>query len=199
MLGINESKQLGLIKPSGTVSQLCGTSSGIHPRFSPYYLRRVTQDAKDPLTDLMIAEDIPFVRRDSKVIFSFPMKSPQGSVYSRSIGALEQLNLWLTYRTHWCDGNPSQTIYYDDHEFLQIQEWLWQHWDAVGGLSFFPKDDTVYDQEIMPYLEISEEEYLRAAERFPKQILWGKLIGFEKDDSTSSSQELACSGGSCEI
>ncbi len=186
-------------KPSGTVSQLCGTSSGMHPRFFPYYLRRVTQDAKDPLTDLMIAEGVPHVKRGDKVIFSFPMRSPKGSVCSKSIGALEQLNLWLTYREHWCDGNPSQTIYYDDHEFLQIQEWLWKHWDSVGGLSFFPKDDTVYDLEVMPYLEISGEEYEEYRKNFPQSIQWERLREWEKDDSTSSSQELACSGGSCEI
>lgn len=199
ILGINSSKQLTLVKPSGTVSQLCGTASGIHPRFAPYYLRRVTQDNKDPLTDLMIAEGVPHVVKGEKTVFSFPIESPEGAVCAREIGAIHQLNLWKTYRDYWCEGNPSQTIYYTDDEFLDVQAWVWKNWDSIGGLSFFPLDDCVYDIEIQPYLEISKREYEKKIEEFPSSIHWESLVNYEKEDGTTSSQEYACSGGSCDI
>jgi ribonucleoside-triphosphate reductase (thioredoxin) len=197
-LGIPYSKQLTLVKPSGTVSLLCGTSAGMHPRFAPYYFRRVTQDIKDPLTDLMIREGVPHVSRDTKVIFSFPMKSPEGSVCAKEMGAMKQLEVWKIYSDEWCEGNPSQTIYYTDGEFLDIQAWLWKHWDSIGGLSFFPLDDYVYDKETQPYLEITKEEYEEAAASFP-EINWDRLPEFEREDTTTSSGELACSGGNCEL
>lgn len=195
-LGIPESKQLTLVKPSGTVSQLCGTSSGIHPRFAPYYLRRVTQDAKDPLTNHMISQGIPHVVKDQKVIFSFPIASPADAICAKDIGAIRQLEIWSIYQEHWCEGNPSQTIYYTDKDFLDVQSWVYTNWDNIGGLSFFPLDDYVYDRELQPYLEISKEEYVRAAANFPT-VDWSSLK--EQEDCTTSSQEYACSGGSCEL
>jgi len=198
-LGIPHSKQLTLVKPSGTVSQLCGTASGIHPRFSPYYFRRVTQDNKDPLTDMMISEGVPHVVSGEKVVFSFPVKSPEGSICAREMGAIQQLEIWKTYYDYWCDGNPSQTVYYTDDEFLDLQSWVWKNWDSVGGLSFFPLDDFVYDKATQPYLEVTEEEYLEALERFPKDINWDSLPEYEAEDNTTSSQEMACQGGSCEL
>lgn len=195
-LGIEPSKHICLIKPSGTVSQLCGTSSGIHPRFAPYYLRRVTQDIKDPLTDYMIEQGIPYVSRDSKIIFSFPIKSPEGSVCARDMGAMEQLELWKIYREYWCDGNPSQTIYYTDDDFLDVQAWVYRNWDIIGGLSFFPLDDYVYDKEAQPYLEITKEEYEKALAAFP-EVAWESFQ--EDEDCTTGSQELACAGGQCEL
>ena len=197
-LGIPYSKQLCLIKPSGTVSQLCGTSSGIHPRFAPYYLRRVTQDSKDPLTDLMIAQGVPHALRGDKVVFSFPIKSPDGAVCARDMGATRQLEIWKIYNDTWCDGNVSQTIYYTDGEFLQIQAWLWDNWDSIGGLSFFPLDDYIYDKEIQPYLEITKEAYEEASKIFPT-IQWDLLPTYELIDATTSSSELACAGGQCDL
>ena len=199
VLGIPPSKQLTLVKPSGTVSQLCGTSSGIHPRFAPFYLRRVTQDNKDPLTQLMIDQGIPYRKGTEKTTFSFPMSSPASSVFARNIGALQQLELWKVYQQNWCDGNPSQTIYYTDKDFLQVQEWVYREWDNVGGLSFFPYDDFVYDRELQPYLEITKEEYEEALKNFPLEINWGDLGRYEREDNTTSSQELACAGGKCEL
>ena len=198
-LGIPKSKQLTLIKPSGTVSQLCGTASGIHPRFAPYYLRRVTQDNKDPLTQLMIDQGVPHKRGTEKTTFSFPMSPPSSSISARNMGAIEQLKLWKVYQQDWCDGNPSQTIYYTDSTFLEVQQWVYKEWDNVGGLSFFPYDDFVYDRELQPYLEITKEEYEEALRNFPPEINWGGLGKYEQDDHTTGSQELACAGGKCEL
>jgi ribonucleoside-diphosphate reductase alpha chain len=199
-LGIPKSKQLTLVKPSGTVSQLCGTSSGIHPRFAPYYLRRVTQDNKDPLTELMIEQGIPHRKGAEKTTFSFPMSSPSSSICARNMGALQQLKLWKVYQQEWCDGNPSQTIYYTDSTFLEVQQWVYKEWDNVGGLSFFPYDDFVYDRELQPYLEVGQEEYEEALRNFPPEINWDGLSEYERDDQhITSSQELACAGGQCEL
>lgn len=198
ILKIPESRQLTLIKPSGTVSQLVGTSSGIHPRYSKYYFRRVTQDNKDPLTQLMKDQGMVYAERGEKTIFSFPIKSPDGAVCARDIGALQQLELWKIYRDKWCDGNPSQTIYYTDDEFLDVQAWIWKNWNAIGGLSFFPLDDNIYDREVQPYLEVSEEEYEEALSKFP-EIQWDKLVEYEKIDSTNLETEWACQGGACDL
>lgn len=197
-LGINKSKQKTLLKPSGTVSQLVNCSSGIHPRMFPYYIRRVRQDKKDPLSQLMIDQGIPYVEESDKYIFSFYVKSPENAITSDNINALQQLELWKTYQEHWCDGNPSQTIYYTDDEYFSIADWIWKNWDSIGGLSFFPKNDHVY--ETAPYESISKEQYEEAISKFPKVIDWEKLKEFEKEDSTTSSQEVACSGSNgCEI
>jgi len=198
ILDIPVSKQTTLIKPSGTVSQLCNTSSGIHPRFSPFYLRRVTQDRKDPLTDLLISQRVPYVLKGEKAVFSFPIKSPEGAICARDIGSISQLELWKTYRDYWCDGNPSQTIYYTDDSFLDVQSWVWKNWDSIGGLSFFPLDDTIYDKEAQPYLEITKEEYEKYLSEFP-EINWSILSDFEKEDTTQMQTEYACSGGKCEL
>lgn len=198
LLNINEAKQLTLLKPSGTVSQLVDCASGIHPRMFPYYIRRVRQDKKDPLSQLMIDEGIPFIEETDKYIFSFYVKSPEGAITSDNINALEQLELWKIYCEYWCDGNPSQTIYYTDNEYFSIADWIWKNWNLIGGLSFFPKDDHVYDTA--PYESITKEQYEEAVSKFPKDINWGKLKEFEKEDTTTASQELACSGaGGCEI
>lgn len=195
-LGIPSSKQLTLIKPSGTVSLLVNSSSGIHPRYANYYIRRVTQDIKDPLTDLMIGEKIPHVVDGDKVIFSFPVKAPENSITQKEMDTLSQLELWKIYQEHWCDGNPSQTIYYTDNTFLDMCAWLWKNWDSIGGLSFFPVTNHVYKNA--PLEEISEEEYNKMVSSFPN-INWGNLSLYEKDDRTTSSKEYACSGGSCEL
>lgn len=199
MLGVPPSKQLTLVKPSGTVSQLCGTASGIHPRYSPYYFRRMTQDNKDPLTAVLIDNQVPYVIRGEKTIFSFPIASPKFSVCAREMGAIDQLRLWKLYRDHWCEGNPSQTIYYTDDEFLDVQAWIWKHWDSIGGLSFFPLDDFIYDKEAQPYLEITKDEYDEALASFPEEIQWGLLTEYETVDSTPDHREMACAGDKCEI
>jgi len=177
---------------------LCGTASGIHPRYAEYYLRRVTQVNKDPLTDLMIEQGIPHKRGEEKTYFSFPIKSPVNSVCGKEMGAIEQLELWKTYQEFWCEGNPSQTIYYTDDNFLDVQAWVYQNFDIVGGLSFFPYDDFIYDRETQPYLPIGKDEYEKALEEFPSELSWD-MSGRENDDNTTGMQEYACSGGKCEI
>ena len=158
----------------------------------------MTQDNKDPLTDLMIEQGIPHKRDTEKTYFSFPIKSPEGSICGKDIGPIEQLELWKTYQEYWCDGNPSQTIYYTDDNFLDVQAWVYKHFDIVGGLSFFPYDDFIYDRDTQPYLPITQEEYEEALQRFPKELSWD-MSGRESDDNTVSMQEFACSGGKCEL
>lgn len=197
-LGIPQSKQTTLTKPSGTVSSLMGTSSGIHPRYSPFYIRRVTQDVKDPLTQLMIDQGIPHVDLGEKVIFEFVIASPKTSVCKADLGPLDQLEIWKIYANEWCDGNPSQTIYYDDNSFLDVVSWVYKEWDSVVGLSFFPSDDHIYANA--PFQEISEEEYLERVKTFPI-VDFSKLSDYEKDDeAVTLGHEIACSGsGGCEI
>ena len=196
-LGIIPTGHVTVVKPSGTVSLLTGTSSGIHPRYSKYYIRRVRQDEKDPLTRVMIDAGIPHIKDDKKYIFSFYLKSPDHSVIQSEIGAIKQLELWKIYATCWADGNPSQSIYYNDDEFLGVAEWVWRNWNNVGGLSFFPKDDNVYDNP--PLESITEDQYNKGVESFPKVIDWSLLKNYEMVDNTTGSQEVACSGGQCEM
>jgi ribonucleoside-diphosphate reductase alpha chain len=196
-LGINPAKQLTLIKPSGTVSLLTDTSSGIHPRQYPYYIRRVTQDNKDKLTDFMIDKGVPYVKVDGdKTIFSFYCKAPDGAITTDDISALEQLELWKIYREHWCEGNPSQTIYYTDDEYFAVADWVWKNWDSIGGLSFFPKTDHIYENA--PYEEITKEQYKQATNGFDP-INWDDFAEWEHEDGTTASQEMACAGGGCDI
>ncbi len=196
-LGINPTGHVCVIKPSGTVSVLTGTSSGIHPRYGKYYIRRVRNDKKDPLSQLMIDEGVPYVDEGDKYVFSFFVKSPEHSVIQSDIGAMRQLEIWKIYKENWCDGNPSQTIYYTDDDYFAIADWLWTNWDAVGGLSFFPYTNDVYDNA--PLEAITKREYTEAMKNFPENIEWKRLPEYEKIDSTESAQTLACAGGACEV
>jgi len=196
-LGINRPTQLTLVKPSGTVSQLCDTSSGIHPRYSKYYIRRVRNDKKDPLSQLMIDAGIKYVEDDDKYIFEFYIKSPDHSICNGDMGALKQLQLWKVYRNTYCDGNPSQTIYYTDDDYFAVADWIWKNWDDIGGLSFFPKDDHIYENA--PYEAISKEKYDELVSKFPKEIHWDRLPEYEKEDTTQMETELACAGGQCDL
>ena len=201
-LGINPTCHVTTVKPSGTVSILTGTSSGIHPRYSQYYIRRVRNDKKDPLSKLMIAEGIPYVDEGDKYVFSFYVESPEHSVLQKDMDAMKQLELWRVYKQNWCSGgaNPSQTIYYTDDDYFKIAAWLWDNWDDVGGLSFFPYNDAsegVYKNA--PLEAISKDEYDGNVKTFPSKINWGLLSKFEHEDCTESAQTLACAGGACEL
>lgn len=199
-MGINPTGHVCVVKPSGTVSLLTGTSSGIHPRYGQYYVRRVRNDKKDPLSKLMIAEGIPYVEDDDKYVFTFYVKSPDHSVIQKDIGAIKQLELWKIYKEHWCDGNPSQTIYYTNDDYFAVADWLWTNWDLVGGLSFFPYtdgSDGVYVNA--PLEEITAEEYQAGVNSFPSNIDWDRLHEFEYEDTTTGSQEFACASGGCEL
>ena len=199
-LGVNQSTAITCVKPSGTVSQLVDSASGIHPRFSRHYIRRVRSDKKDPLAEYMIAAGFPVeqdVMTASSVIFSFPVKSPGTSKIVEAVGAMEQLKLWKTYQDFWCEHKPSVTVYYTDNEFLQIAQWIWENFDTVSGISLLPVSDHVYQQA--PYEDISKQEYDEFLSTMPKDVIWENLAQFEQEDNTTGSQELACTGGACEI
>lgn len=147
----------------------------------------------------MIAQGIPHKRGEDKTWFSFPIASPEGTkVFASNLHPIQALDLWKIYSDYWCDGNPSCTIYYTDETFLDVQSWVYKNFDDIGGLSFFPYDDHVYDLDTQPYLPISKEEYEVALSEFPKEIDWD-MTGLEVDDNTTSSQEFACAGGKCEL
>ena len=199
-LGVNQSVAITCVKPSGTVSQLVDSASGIHPRFSEHYIRRVRSDRKDPLAEYMEKAGFPVERdvmNDSTVVFSFPVKSPKDSVTVKQVGAMEQLKLWKAYQEHWCEHKPSVTIYYTDSEFLQVSQWIWDNFDLCSGISLLPTSDHIYQQA--PYEAIDEDQYNKLVAEMPKDINWENLSQFEQEDNTTGSQELACAGGACEI
>ena len=199
-LGINQSTAITAVKPSGTVSQLVDSASGIHPRFSKQYIRRVRADKKDPLAEYMSEAGFPVeqdVMNQSSVVFSFPIKAPKESTVVKEVGAMQQLRLWKKYQDHWCEHKPSITVYYTDDEFFEVCQWLWEHFDSVSGISLLPVSDHVYQQA--PYEDISMEQYKELVKAMPKEINWDDLQKFEQEDNTTGSQELACVGGACEI
>jgi ribonucleoside-diphosphate reductase alpha chain len=199
-LGINQSVAITCVKPSGTVSQLVDSASGIHPRFSKHYIRRVRSDKKDPLAVFMEQAGFPVeqdVMSPSSSVFSFPVKAPKSSTTVSEVGAMEQLKLWKTYQNYWCEHKPSITVYYTDDEFLEVAQWIWENFDLCSGISLLPVSDHVYQQA--PYEDISKEKYQELIQQMPMNVDWNDLEQFEKEDNTTGSQELACTGGACEI
>jgi len=199
-LGVNQSVAITCVKPSGTVSQLVDSASGIHPRFSKHYIRRVRSDKKDPLALYMEQAGFPVendVMSASSVVFSFPVKAPESSTCVKEVGAMEQLALWKTYQNHWCEHKPSVTVYYTDSEYLQVAQWIWDNFDMCSGISLLPTSDHVYQQA--PYEDISAEKYDELVAAMPQNVNWEDLAQFEKEDNTIGSQELACVAGGCEI
>lgn len=201
LLGIPVSAAITCVKPSGTVSQLVDSASGIHARHSKYYIRTVRGDNKDPLTQFMKDQGIPsepdVMKPDSTTVFSFPMKSPEGAITRNDMTALEQLSLWLTYQRHWCEHKPSVTISVRDHEWLEVGAWVYKHFDEVSGVSFLPHSDHTYQQA--PYQDCTEREYLDALALMPERIDWSRLSEYETEDTSKGTQTFACVGGSCEI
>ena len=199
-LGIEQSAAITCVKPSGTVSQLVDSASGIHPRFSKHYIRRVRSDKKDPLAVFMEAAGFPVeqdVMSESSVVYSFPVKAPEASVVVKEVGAMEQLKLWKTYQNSWCEHKPSITVYYTDDEYLQVAQWIWDNFDICSGISLLPVSDHVYQQA--PYEDIDAEQYTQLLDSMPQNVNWNDLVYFEQEDNTTGSQELACVGGACEI
>lgn len=198
-LRINPSAALTAVKPSGTVSQLVDSSSGIHARHNPYYIRRIRMDKKDPIYTFLKdqgvdVEDEQF-RPESTAVFSFPQKAPEGAVCRNDMSALQQLELWLIYQRHWCDHKPSVTISVKDDEWAEVGAWVWKHFDEVSGISFLPFSNHTYVQA--PYTDCSKEEYEEAVAKQPKNIDWSLFV--ETDDNTEGAQTLSCTAGSCEI
>ena len=199
-LGINPAAAITCVKPSGTISQLVDSASGIHARHSEYYIRTVRADRKDPLCQLMIDKGFPHepdvTKPDSVEVFSFPMQAV-GSVTRRDMTALQHLELWLQYQRHWSEHKPSITVSIRDHEWLEVGAWVYKNFDEISGISFLPYSDHTYRQA--PYTECSQEEYEALQLRIPKGVDWSDLKNYEKTDQTTGTQELACSAGSCEL
>jgi len=200
-LGIPQAAAITCVKPSGTVSQLVDSASGIHARHNPYYIRTVRGDNKDPLTQFMISQGIPaepdVMKPDSTTVFSFPMQSPAGAVCRTDMTAIEQLELWLMYQRHWCEHKPSVTISVKEEEWMDVGSWVYEHFDEVSGISFLPFSEHTYQQA--PYQDITSIEYDEAKIKMPEKIDWSLLSDFEKEDTTSGGRELACTAGVCEV
>ena len=196
-LGINRSAAITCVKPSGTVSQLVDSASGIHGRFAPYYIRRVRADSRDPLCAVLENAGVPVetdITSPTTKVFSFYKKSPEGAIIAGNQTGMEQLELWDLYQKYWCEHKPSITVYYRDNEFLSIGQWLYNNFDSCSGVSFLPYSDHTYQQA--PYEAISEEEYLKGLDTMPDKLDWDIT---EHEDSTEGAQTLACTGGACEI
>ena len=200
-LGISASAAITCVKPSGTVSQLVDSASGIHARHSSYYIRTVRGDNKDPLTQFMKDSGIPaepcVMKPDSTTVFSFPVKSPNGAITRNDMTAIEQLELWKIYALEWCEHKPSVTITVRDEEWLKVGAWVYDNFDICSGVSFLPHSDHTYAQA--PYQDCDKAVYTEALQSMPKSIDWSKLSNYEKEDNTAGTQTLACSGDSCEV
>jgi ribonucleoside-triphosphate reductase len=200
-LGIPVSAAITCVKPSGTVSQLVDSASGIHARHSRFYIRTVRGDNKDPLTQFMKDQGIPHepcvFKGDTTTVFSFPQSSPNKAVTRNDMTAIEQLEMWLAYQRNWCEHKPSVTISVRDSEWLDVGAFVYKHFDEMSGVSFLPHSDHTYQQA--PYQDCTEREYKELSKLMPKRIDWSKLSEYEQEDNTVAMQTMACSGDVCEI
>jgi ribonucleoside-diphosphate reductase alpha chain len=200
-LGINPSAAITCVKPSGTVSQLVDSASGIHPRWSEFYIRTVRGDIKDPMTQFLIDQGVPnepdVTKPNDTVVFSFPQRAPEGATTRQDISATDHLKIWKTFQESWCEHKPSITINVKEDEWLDVAAWTYDNFDMVSGISFLPYSEHTYKQA--PYQEITEDEYNSWVARMPDSIDWSKLSDYEIEDTTTGSQEFACTGGVCEI
>jgi ribonucleoside-diphosphate reductase alpha chain len=201
-LGINRSVSITCVKPSGTVSQLVDSASGIHARHNPFYIRTVRADNKDPLCKMMKKEGFPnepdITKPEHTTVFSFPAKSPKGATCRNDMTAWKQLSLWHTYAKEWCEHKPSVTVSVKEDEWVNTAAWVYENFDDISGISFLPFSDHTYRQA--PYQDCTEQEYDELLSKMPKKVNWGTLAEFETQDYTSSSQEFACtSEKGCEI
>ena len=200
-LGIPHSTAITCVKPSGTVSQLVDSASGIHARHSAYYIRTVRGDNKDPLTQFMKDQGIPnepcVMKGDTTTVFSFPVKSPNKSITRNDMTAIEQLETWLLYQRHWCEHKPSVTISVRDDEWMEVGAFVYKHFDEMSGVSFLPHSDHTYQQA--PYQDVDKDAYSVLLKSMPKKIDWAGLSEYEKDDNTAAMQTMACTGDACEI
>jgi ribonucleoside-diphosphate reductase alpha chain len=200
-LGIPQSAAITCVKPSGTVSQLVDSASGIHARHSAYYIRTVRGDNKDPLTQFMKDQGIPsapcVMKPDTTTVFSFPQKAPENAVVTADMTAIEQLELWLAYQRNWCEHKPSVTINVRKDEWFDVGAFVYKHFDEMSGVSFLPYNEHTYQQA--PYQEVGKSDYETLLSVMPERIDWARLSEYEKEDTTKSSQTFACSGEVCEI
>jgi len=199
-LGIPHSVSVTSIKPSGSVSALVDSASGIHTRHSHYYIRRARSDKKDPLAQYMIEIGIPYEEdkfNKEAWVFSFPQMSPEHAIFRNDLSAIEQLEIWLLYQMYYTDHKPSVTISVKEEEWMEVGAWVYKNFEWMSGVSFLPYSDHIYTQA--PFEEITKEQYDLAMKSMPKEIDWNKLVDFEKTDMTTGSQELACAAGGCNI
>lgn len=201
-LGIPQSAAITCNKPSGTVSQLVDSSSGLHARHSEYYIRTTRADNKDPLTVFLKAAGVynepDEMAKDSTTVFFFAMKSPEGSLTRNQQTSLEALELWKTFQDHWCEHKPSVTVNVKEDEWFDVGAWVYKNFDDISGISFFPHVGSSFVQA--PYTEVTKEEYEKFIKDHPMpEIDWDDLKHFEQEDNTTGSQELACVGNQCEI
>jgi ribonucleoside-triphosphate reductase len=200
-LGIPQSAAITCVKPSGTVSQLVDAASGIHPRYSQHYIRTVRADIKDPLATMMVDMGFPVepdvMKPDHTLVFSFPMQAPSTAVMRNDMTAIDQLKLWLVYQRNWCEHKPSITVYVREHEWLEVGAFVYRYFEEMSGVSFLPHSDHMYKQA--PYQEITEGEYHEWLPKMPTAVDWSQISKYEKEDATTSSKELACVAGICEI
>ena len=200
-IGVPQSVSVTCVKPSGTVSQLVDAASGIHARHNPYYVRTVRGDKKDPLTIMM--RDFGFPHEDDvtkpehTTVFSFPMKSPENSIFRMDMSAIEQLELWKVYQDSWCEHKPSVTISVKEEEWMDVGAWCYKYFDYMSGVSFLPFSDHTYRQA--PYQDIDKDTYDALLKTMPSDVSWGLLKNYELSDTTTASQELNCTAGGCEI
>jgi ribonucleoside-triphosphate reductase len=201
LLGINPSTAVTAVKPSGTVSQLVDSASGLHARHSPYYIRSVRADNKDPLTRFMIEAGIPnepdVTKPLSTTVFYFPIKSPEKSIKRDDLSAIQQLEYWKYIQEDWCEHKPSVTVTVKENEWPEVGGWVYKNFDIISGVSFLPHSDHTYRQA--PYQECTEKEYSDLKAKMPKEIRWEDLSFYELEDSTSGLQTLACSADGCEV
>ena len=200
-LGISQATATTAIKPSGTVSQLVDSASGIHTRHNDYYFRRVRADSKDPIARLMEDQGIPceddVMKPNSVKVFTFPMKAPKGAVLRNDRNAIEQLKLWLTYQRYYCEHKPSVTISVKEHEWMEVGAWVYKHFDEVSGVSFLPHSDHSYQQA--PYEDCTKKEYTELTKKMPKSVDWNLISQYELEDTTVGNKTLACTGSVCEL
>ena len=200
-LNIKQSAAITWVKPSGTVSQLVDSASGIHTRHSDYYIRTVRADKKDPIAQLMVDQGVyhedDITKPDHTLVFYFPMKSPKGSLTRTDLTAIEHLEIWKMYQDNWCEHKPSATISVRENEWFEVGSWVWNNFDKISGVSFLPYADHSYQQA--PYQEITEKEYDEWMDKTVHEIDWNLITNYEKEDMTENTKELACTAGACEI
>jgi len=200
-LGIKQSVAITCVKPSGTVSQLVDSASGIHARHSEYYIRTIRADKKDPLAQLMVDQGVyhedDITKPEHTLVFYFPIQSPKDSLVRKDLTAIEHLEIWKTYQNHWCEHKPSATISVRENEWLDVGSWVWNNFDTISGVSFLPYSDHSYQQA--PYQEITKKEYKQWLKKTTNNVDWSLLMDYEKEDMTENTKELACTAGACEI
>jgi len=200
-LGIPQSAAITCVKPSGTVSQLVDSASGIHARHALHYIRTVRGDNKDPLTQMMKDQRIPnapcVMKPDTTTVFSFPQKSPNNAVTRNDMSAIEQLETWLTYQRHWCEHKPSVTVTVRSDEWMEVGAFVYKYFDEMSGVSFLPHSDHTYQQA--PYQDCTKDDYKKLSAIMPKSIDWSKLSEYEQEDNTVAMQTMACTGDVCEM